>query len=416
MMTGLTRFDFSTKKLTRSKLYLLVLSVLLLVQLARVLGNSCRLFVFTIEGSADGLLPSHWWTSIDLRSVFWLIVAPLLALIVVRREKPWWSRLGAHVALLSTGLLISGVVVHQAAYRQAVEREQIRQASTAEPRPQDREGQGLSIWTNPGRVRLLQPHGSPMRLSEYGLRFWIREIVVGVTDYALLALVGYTVMYFRLSELRSQQATRLRGLLVESRHDALCARLTHHFLFNTLNSISALTLTNGNAARACIGQLGELLRASIDSLPKGEVLLEEELHTLEIYLSLQRTRFGERLDYTIDIEPGLDRALVPAFLLQPLVENSFEHGFAEHVGCARVWIVARRLGDFCRLEVLDNGADMNAVTSLDERYGLGVTRDRLKLQYNGAANIQIAPNLPSGLRVTINIPYRTEPPTSELNN
>ncbi|WP_197526765.1 sensor histidine kinase [Botrimarina colliarenosi] len=224
----------------------------------------------------------------------------------------------------------------------------------------------------------------------------------------MMALLGYAVVFFRLSEQRSQQAERLRAMLVQTRHDSLCNRLTHHFLFNTLNMISAQTLTNGRGARTCISQLGELLRASIDSLPKGEVRLDEELRNLDIYLSLQQCRFGDKLEYSIDVEPGLERAFVPAFLLQPLVENSFEHGFRDHSSVARIGVAVRRDDQFCRIEVLDNGADMNADLTLQERYGLGVTRERLDLQYDRAASIRFEPNQPSGLRVSILIPYRTE--------
>ncbi|TWT40085.1 sensor histidine kinase [Botrimarina hoheduenensis] len=407
-MISFARADRDLEDQPDRKLYLLVLAAIALVQLARVLGNSCRWFVLLVEDTEGSFVPSQWWTALDISSCFWLAISPLLAMVVVKHEAPVLRNVLAHLALATAGLLIAGTVVHRVAYAQTVAREQVRGLAPASSASGPRDQQEPSARTKPVRVRQLLAYEDAPAFPTYGFRYWVGQSVIGLTDYVMMALLGYAVVFFRLSEQRSRQAERLRAMLVQSRHDSLCNRLTHHFLFNTLNMISAQTLTNGRDARTCISQLGELLRASIDSLPKGEVRLDEELRNLGIYLSLQQCRFGDNLEYSIDVEPGLERALVPAFLLQPLVENSFEHGFREHTGVARIGVAVRREDQFCRVEVLDNGSDMNADLKLHERYGLGVTRQRLDLQYDHAASIRFEPNQPSGLRVSILIPYRTE--------
>lgn len=391
-----------------NKLYLLVLTSLALVQLVRILGSSGRMLVFTSEQAADGFPLSQWWTAVDIRSCFWLLFAPMLALVIVKHEAPFSRKLAAHIALLATGLVLSGTVVHRAAYLQTVERARIMQ-----PPPADATS---VVASSPERFdrptarrfhRLLAYEDAP-GFPAFGLRYWLGQLILGLTDYAMMAILGYAVLYYRVSEYRSRQTERLRSMMIQHRHDVLCNRLTHHFLFNTLNMISALTLTNGRAARTCISQLSDLLRASIDTLPKGEVRLDEELELLGIYLALQKTRFGPKLEYCIDIERGLDAAMVPAFLLQPIVENCFEHGFREHVDVSRIRISAQRDGDYCRLEVVDNGAAVALPEEIDENYGLGITRERLRLQFGGAADIWYEPNQPSGLRVSVVVPFRLD--------
>lgn len=406
-MISFARADRELEEQPDRKLYLLVLAALALVQLARVLGNSCRWFVFMVEETEGNFVPSQWWTALDVNSCFWLAIAPLLAMVVVKQKASLVTHVLTHLALLTAGLIIAGTIVHRVGYTQTSAREQIRgltPVGSASASPE----QEPSARTKPIKVRQLQAYEDASAFPTYGFRYWVGQSFIGLTDYTMMALLGYAVVFFRQSEQRSRQAERLRAMLVQSRHDSLCNRLTHHFLFNTLNMISAQTLTNGRGARTCISQLGELLRASIDSLPKGEVRLDEELRNLDIYLSLQQCRFGDKLEYSIDVEPGLERAFVPAFLLQPLVENSFEHGFRDHASVARIVVAVRRDDQFCRIEVLDNGADMHADQTLQERYGLGVTRERLDLQYDHAASIRFEPNQPSGLRVSILIPHRTE--------
>lgn len=397
----------STQRCDRAQ-YLVVLAALAVVQVVRMLGNSCRLLAFTMEATSGALPLSQWWTAVDIRSAFWIAVAPPLALIVVKRESPFFLKAGSHVALFVAGVLVSGGVMHRLAHQQTMAREEVRGMPALAGDVRAGSSPEYAASSPPSRVRALMSYDTASGFPKYGVRFWTSEALIGLADYSMMAFVGYAVMFFRISEHRSRQAERLRGMLTQARHDALCNRLTHHFLFNTLNSISALTLTNGAAARSSISQLGELLRASIDTLPQGEVRLDAELKNLKLYLTLQENRFGGRLEYSIDIDSGLGQALVPAFLLQPLVENSFQHGFREKRGVARVWIVARQDGECVQIEVADNGVELNDPSTIDERYGVGVTRQRLKLQYGGAADISFEPNQPSGLRVSILIPYRSD--------
>src|SRR5206468_3638425 len=125
------------------------------------------------------------------------------------------------------------------------------------------------------------------------------------------------------------QLERVEKSLIESRLNALRLHLEPHFLFNALNAISAELGARPELARSMIGDLGALLRRSLDCKDSAEITLGQELALLEHYLSIQRVRFGERLAIEIEVEPDLLSLMVPSMLLQPLVENAIRHGI-EH--------------------------------------------------------------------------------------
>lgn len=381
-----------------------VLAAIVALASLRVLEGFCQTLVFINDG-APAMVLSSWWTAVDVRCCLWIVLAPCLAaLILFGLRAPARQTVLAHVALIGGALFLDGAFLHRVAYLQARE---LQQFSSAAPSASEtmlesaRSSAGV-----PQRAKLLRSHAEIGFRKPSGVWFWLGELLLILPLYLAMTILGYAVVYFRKSETRARVAESLRRNLVEQRHESLRNRLTHHFLFNTFNTISALTLTDGRAARTCISQLSDLLRASIDALPQGEVRLSREIEILQAYLALQKTRFGESLEYKFDVAPDLEQAMVPAFLLQPLVENSFEHGFRELVNVARIEIVARREGRLCRLEVADNGIPSGTGKTIDEKYGLGITRERLELQYGKLAEIWYGPNHPSGLRVSVTVPYR----------
>ena len=158
---------------------------------------------------------------------------------------------------------------------------------------------------------------------------------MGVFFYWMVVAVA-TALRFRdlyaaerlsAAELAARSAT-LEGQLARAQLDALRSQLRPHFLFNTLNAISVLTLEDAARARHMVVRLGSLLRRSLDE-EEHEVPLRQELVFLDDYLDIQRARFGDRLVVTLDVDNGAADARVPVLLLQPLVENAIEHGWPE---------------------------------------------------------------------------------------
>ena len=224
--------------------------------------------------------------------------------------------------------------------------------------------------------------------------------------YAAIVVVVMLLEARREAAERSVTAARLERSLTAARLEGLQAQMRPHFLFNTLNALAVLARRgDGAAVDRAIGDLGELLRASFDSGGRHEIALLEELELVERYLGLQRIRFPDRLEVDWDVSDEARAALVPALLVQPLVENALEHGLARAQG-GRVRIAAKRAGDMLELEVADDGPGFDAGKHTDG-VGLANTRERLALLHGARATLELGEAPGGGGRVRIRLPWRT---------
>ena len=247
------------------------------------------------------------------------------------------------------------------------------------------------------------------------------KVTLNVGTYAALAGGLVVAALVRRLHTRELQAARLRARageleasLSQARLDALRAQLQPHFLFNTLNAITVL-LRKGAVADAdrTLGRLGELLRAVLEADARAEAPLAEELALLERYLEIQRVRFGDRLVVRADVPADAARALVPRFVLQPLVENAVEHGVARARGAGTVEIVARRAGGVLEVTVRDDGPGPGAgAPNADGRGGVGVsnTRARLRQLYGADAGLRVSPGAAGGTEAVVTLPARERAP------
>src|SRR5262249_38315659 len=158
------------------------------------------------------------------------------------------------------------------------------------------------------------------------------------------------------------------------------------------------------AARRMVVQLGELLRLSLKTGTAQQVTLAEELGFLESYLDIERTRFRDRLNVTVDADAEASEPLVPVFLLQPLVENALKHGM-DSTGRVNVRIEAKSEGDRLALAVSDDGPGYPpGVYAFSNGIGLKNTRRRLEMLYPGRSSLEIANNPDGGGVVRILFP------------
>jgi two-component system LytT family sensor kinase len=241
-----------------------------------------------------------------------------------------------------------------------------------------------------------------------------------VLTYWVILSIYLAVEYFRASasrELRSSRlqarASQLESELAHAQLLALKAQLHPHFLFNALNSLALLVDENPVAARRMVGQLGDLLRASLAGNPRQTVPLSSEVELLERYVEIERFRFEDRLRVEFDVGADALGAQVPALLLQPLVENAVLHGIQPSLAGGAVRVAARREGDWLRLEVADDGVGLPAgfERRVAQRVGISNARERLRTHFGDRHSFAIAPQGPSGTRVTIRIPWSgAEPP------
>jgi hypothetical protein len=141
--------------------------------------------------------------------------------------------------------------------------------------------------------------------------------------------VYHTYKFSQMAIQRAIEATRLKELLHEAELENLKSQLNPHFLFNALNSIKALTITDPEMARDAITKLSDLLRLSLMFGKLETVFLEREMEIVEDYLSLEKMRFGQRLNYTLDISKDTKEMQIPPLTIQTLAENAIKHGISE---------------------------------------------------------------------------------------
>lgn len=228
-----------------------------------------------------------------------------------------------------------------------------------------------------------------------------------MTYWAVVGL-SHAMDFHRESQERALTAAHLQARLAEAQLQALQRQLHPHFLFNTLNTISALMHRDTLAADAMLARLSDLLRLTLDRVGVQQVPLKEELDFVEKYLDIERTRYGDRLHVRFDVEPEALDAPVPSLLLQPLVENAVRHGIAPKVGGGRVEIIAARDGDEAlRLVVRDNGFGLptGALEAFNTGVGLSNTRSRLEHFYGSRHRFEFERPPGGGLAVTIVIPF-----------
>jgi len=162
--------------------------------------------------------------------------------------------------------------------------------------------------------------------------FFYRHFHTFLLFYVLLLGIAWAVYYHGRYREREQAAEQLAAGLAEARFQALKMQLHPHFLFNTLNAISALIPQHAQPARRMVARLGDMLRTALEHEATQEVTLREELEFLEPYLEIEQTRLGERLRVEFEVAPEALDARVPHLVLQPLVENAIRHGVAPRSG------------------------------------------------------------------------------------
>jgi two-component system LytT family sensor kinase len=218
--------------------------------------------------------------------------------------------------------------------------------------------------------------------------------------------VLHAVLYQRRLRDRELAAARLAGRLSEAELLALKSQLQPHFLFNTLNAVAAYVRSEPEVAEAMLTRLCALLRLVLESSGQQEVAFARELEAARHYLAIHQVRFGERLSVAIEADPELDEVLVPAMLLQPLVENAVVHGVAAVPGPGGIELEARRREDRLCLRVC-NHSEGRVMHGRGRGSGLGLanTRARLEQLYGPAHRLELVTG-EHGAELSLEIPLR----------
>ena len=226
-----------------------------------------------------------------------------------------------------------------------------------------------------------------------------------VNTYLPIALLGHFLLYQRRLRDREVRSSQLQAKLAQAQLAMLKMQLQPHFLFNTLNAVSALIRDNPHAAEETLARLSELLRLTLDNEAEQEISLKVEMDFIQRYLEIEQIRFEDRLRVDFDIEPSALDGKVPNMLLQPLVENALRHGIAKRTHAGRLEIRAWRDQEWLMVTVRDNGPGIPA-GKVTERIGLGNTRSRLRQLYGGTQEFALSSSGEGGAVATIRIPFR----------
>lgn len=226
-----------------------------------------------------------------------------------------------------------------------------------------------------------------------------------MTYWAILG-VTHALRYHYEAQDRALRESQLETRLIEAQLQSLQRQLQPHFLFNTLNTISALMHRDVDAADNMIARLSDLLRISLHSVSVQQVSLKQELDFLGKYLEIEQTRFRDRLSVVFDVAADTLDVLVPNLVLQPLVENAIKHGVSVKASPGQVLIRTRRTPAGLEMEVRDDGVGLSDAKLLAFNRGVGLanTRSRLQHLYGSAHRFEFRQPAGGGLSVVIAIP------------
>jgi signal transduction histidine kinase len=248
---------------------------------------------------------------------------------------------------------------------------------------------------------ILKPVGYfPVYTAPWSVAFIYTPVVTMLYGAALAA--GHAIYYRDELERRDEAALQMRRELASTQANALQAQLQPHFLFNALNSISGLIGVAPERAELALEHLKALLRVYSGTIEEAEIPLRRELELLQLYLNVQRMRYGDRIRFVIHAESSLLDRKVPTLLLQPLVENSIQHGAGAVRGEHYVCVLIMTAAESVKFIVRDDGPGLPAV--YNDGVGVGNTRRRLESLYGDRQSFNLRTMPSAGTEVVVEVP------------
>lgn len=228
------------------------------------------------------------------------------------------------------------------------------------------------------------------------------RIVIGTFYYLTIVLIYYLIVYYRNLNKKLINETRLERLLKETELNMLKSQINPHFLFNSLNSISSLTITNPNKAQEMIIKLSDFLRYSVSGEKDKFILLNKEIENIFRYLEIEKVRFGNKLQYKFNIHNECSEIQIPVMILQPLYENAIKHAVYESSKLITIKTECKINGNMAEIHI-QNNFEENTPSRKGNKLGLKNIRERLKLLYHRTdlLNVSIESNI---FHVTLLIP------------
>src|SRR6204780_5511798 len=229
-----------------------------------------------------------------------------------------------------------------------------------------------------------------------------------VIVYALILTVTLVLDSRERMSRQIAETARLNEELSRAQLAALRRQMEPHFMFNTLHAIAGLVRDHRNdAAVSMVVGLSEFLRRATENSHRSQVTLAEEVEYLQRYLDIQKIRFGERLQASVQIPAALLRAQIPTLLLQPLVENAIKHGISKRAAGGTVRVTGAHLNGQLYLSVYNDGPDLPAYGQAT-RGGVGISnlRSRLHILHGNESELKLKQTNTGGVEVAVTLPLK----------
>ena len=334
---------------------------------------SQTVFVMRAEGM------HHNWTGLFVTNLFawlpWMVASPLIFRLGHRFSVAQWSRASFWASHLSAIAIINLVAAGWVALFEA----------------------------------LLNPFALSPGPEPFG-QMWLHKFYGGILSslilYLLMLLIAHISETQRRFAMQQAETAQLNEQLTKAQLNALRRQIEPHFLFNTLNAIAGLVREKrDDAAVSMISSLSDFLRRVVNDSERQQVSLSEELEFTKKYLDIQKARFADRLEFSVDVPDELLSAQVPSLMLQPIVENAVKHGISKRVHGGAIAIAALRTNTMLTLTVYNDGPKLiDGWQNQPSAVGIRNVRTRLESLYGKKFDLRLRNHL-GGVEAWISVPY-----------
>ncbi len=259
------------------------------------------------------------------------------------------------------------------------------------------------IWMYLGVViiKLLHPEA-----EKWFNRGMINRVFGGYMMYLIFVVFFYAVNYYQSFKEKVKSEGKLLSLVKEAELHALKSQINPHFLFNSLNSISSLTMSDPGRAQEMVINLSQLMRYSLKHNQNEKVLFKQEFENNKLYLQIEKVRFGSKLNPVFDIDENCLKAEIPNMILQPLYENAIKYGVYEATEPVEIKTICKYNEEFLQI-IISNPYDANVQSKKGEGIGLRNIRDRLQIIYGNPYLLKMDDDK-KNFTVTLTIPQKTK--------
>lgn len=236
-------------------------------------------------------------------------------------------------------------------------------------------------WVLLGYFAMLNVLGVEGDQKDFLYQSLVWRFLIGILFYSIIVSLNYVIIYYTNFQEKILKESELKALVKESELKTLKYQINPHFVFNSLNSISSLTISDPKKAQEMTIKLSSFLRYTLSKNEKQKHKLSDEIDNVKLYLDIEKIRFSDKFKYVEEITDECKSIEVPSMILQPLFENAIKHGVYESVDKVIIKLICKEEDDYLKI-IVENEFDPEAVSKKGEGIGLSNIQNRLKLIYN----------------------------------